>query len=113
MAYYILHLRNLLSVAETAILMEMILNPNISRILYIWDQHTCDWSPFWEDVQFLQENRLAIVKAPWYMANGVVVKLNTLRQVLLANNGPLDPRNIDIIMKTNTGMLYQCICAPY
>ena len=113
MAYYILHLRDHFNVPETVVLTQMIMNPDIDQIVYLWEHHECEWSNHFKNPQFLQSIKTAVVKVPYHLKDGIAIKLHTLRTVLILQNQEGDPQNIVIIKKTDPKMLCQCICGYF
>ena len=57
-----LYINNINDVREATRLIEMIFNPDIDNIRYIWDGHDCDYTPYFRNTLWLRDHRLAIVR---------------------------------------------------
>ena len=88
----------------------MILDHQIRRIVYLWEGHSCELVPYLMDTNWLRANMMAVVHLPISIYPEMVIRLETLRQLLMTGGYIQGPYGITVEMKTNTSRLYQCYC---
>ena len=57
-----LYINNIFDEREATRLVEMILNPEIDNIRYIWDRYDCNYTQYFRNTLWLRDQRLAIVR---------------------------------------------------
>ena len=110
MSAYNLHITDIYDLRQSTRLVQMICNPGIVNIRYIWDGHTCDYSPHFNNTLLLRDHRLAIVKfeiGQWLSLKQFLIAFNEI----LEQNGVLEEVYRQAwAHKAYPGRMFLCIC---
>ena len=110
MSVYNLYVNDINNPVESCMLVSMIINPEIEQIAYIWWQHSCQWSPYFSNTQWLRERKLAIVQMRIGTYCDVKNFLYNFNQ-LLAGSGCLEGVHGRVwAEKSDPRKILQCIC---
>ena len=111
MLYSQLYLNDPQNLIQSYTLTYMILDHNVTRIVYLWREHTCEYVPHFRNTEWLKFHGIAVVYLPFNKYQEVFNLLNGLRYFLALNGQFLGPYGLLREMKSSTNRIYQCLCA--